>query len=91
MSQCLYVSFEGKNAKKLVQAVQKKARELSLEGTAQTQTERKVLIMICGTKENMNDFVDLLHKEMAKKTIENLQIEPFLKTRDYRGVFRVIE
>lgn len=91
MSQCLYITLAVKGAKKIIPAIQKRARSLSLEGTAQTIGDVKIVIMICGTKTAIDDFVDSLHKEAAKKTIEDIQIEPFMKTKDYRGVFRIIE
>lgn len=92
MNQCLFITFSMDLPQDFLHTIiQKKARALHIEGLAQTITNNKVRIIACGPKEAIDDFVDLLHKEAAHKAIENIEIEPFLKDKDYRGVFRVIE
>jgi len=73
--------------------IQKKARSLGLEGTVRVYSngEKSIKLVACGQKDAMEDFVDLLHKEAAKDSIKEMEIEPFLKEKDFRGVFRVIE
>ncbi|MDP3889009.1 MAG: acylphosphatase [bacterium] len=72
--------------------VQKSARKCNLEGVAQVvEEDRQVRIIICGSREDVDQFLDLLHKGPSKFVPENIEIEPFLKDKDYRGVFRVIE
>jgi len=73
-------------------SVQKHAREFAIEGSAQIIiTEKQVRIVACGEKDDVDDFIDTLHKDFAKAKITDVEIEPFLKDRDYRGVFRIIE
>lgn len=91
MNQCLHITFLSKSTKKLLSDLQQKAREVSLEGSARIEGEHNAIIVVCGPKEKINDFVDFLYQEVAKKTIENLMIEPMLRGKDYRGIFRVIE
>lgn len=94
MKQCLHITFLLRAQKKILQTVvQKAARDLEIEGTAQSSGPESLTIMIvaCGAKERLSDFIDILHKEAVQKNIEDLQIEPFIKVKDYRGVFRVIE
>ena len=63
------------------------ARSMDLEGVVQPVGPVKARIIACGTKEKVDAFVDLLQKEALK----DIEIEPFIKDKDYRGVFRVIE
>lgn len=71
--------------------VQKFARQYELEGFAQYLSDKTAKIIICGEKEQVDSFVDILHKESVKANITDIEIEPFLKDKDYRGVFRIIE
>ncbi|MEX0939819.1 MAG: acylphosphatase [Candidatus Babeliales bacterium] len=94
MSQCLHITFSLEESKKFLQnIVQKKARLLGIEGTAQIVNGNgsSVRVLACGPKDVMEDFIEALHKEVAKETIKDIEIEPFLKEKDFRGVFRVIE
>ena len=94
MKQCLQIMFVLNVPRTFLQnVIQKKARELGIEGTAQATIDREsaISMVICGQKEVLSDLVDVLHKHYEKKEIDNLQIEPFLKSKDYRGIFRIIE
>ncbi len=71
--------------------VQKYARKLSLEGIALSSSEGSIRISVCGKKDSVDEFVDIMHKELAKRDVEEIEVEPFIKDKDYRGVFRVIE
>ncbi len=91
MAQCLRIRFIPDVSQKILyNSIQKKAKELKLEGIVQSDQDT-ILIVICGSKEIIDDFVDLLHKEILKKSSAYVEIEPFIKDRDYRGVFRIIE
>lgn len=91
MSQCLKVSFEWDVPHDLLQdIIVKHARALRLEGTGQA-ADKRVRIIICGERDAIDNFIDVLHKELSKKVAPDLEMEPFLKEKDYRGVFRVIE
>lgn len=91
MAQCLRISFTGAVSKTFLHSiVQKNAKKLDLEGMAQIDNDN-VLIVVCGNKEHIDQFIDVLHKEIIKESAENVEIEPFIKEKDYRGVFRVIE
>ena len=51
----------------------------------------KARIVVCGPKEKVDEFLDIVHKGTAKYVPEEVEIEAFVKDKDYRGVFRVIE
>lgn len=91
MYKCLRITLVGEPKQGFLQVIQKHARKNALEGIAQMVGEEGVKIIVCGNKEYIDDFVDLLHKESVKHNIDDIEIEPFLKDKDYRGVFRVIE
>lgn len=71
--------------------IQKYARKLHLEGTAQLVGDDTVHIAACGPKGALEEFLDMLHKGTKTVKPHDISLEPFLKTKDYRGVFRIIE
>ncbi len=92
MNKCLKITLIGVLKGEFVhQVVQRYARSHELEGYAQAVSLGKVKIIVCGKKEHVDSFVDILHKESHKEQMYDIEIEPFLKDKDYRGVFRVIE
>jgi acylphosphatase len=92
MKKCLRITFSAKVSKKLYDTIQTHARKLNIEGTAQhIAAENKVKVMACGEREAIDSFLDFLHKENASIDADSIEVEPFLKEKDYRGVFRIIE
>lgn len=94
MIQCLRVGFSLIMPKNFLQdVVQKQARLLQLEGTAQAVMGEKtyVKIVVCGKKELIDEFIDSLHQILIKYEGSDLMLEPFIKDKEYRGVFRIIE
>ncbi len=93
MNKCLKVTLWIQKIPKgfLKSVVQKHANVLKIEGTAQLAEVTIIKIIACGKKDTIDAFLDILHKETAKLMVEDMQVEPFLKERDYRGVFRIIE
>lgn len=67
------------------------ARNLELEGIAQALPDGSVRILVCGLKDPVDHFLDALHKGAGKVVPEMVEVEPFVKDRDFRGVFRVLE
>lgn len=92
MNKCLKITFSMKPKEGFLHAViQQHARSYDLEGVVQALGPDKAKIIVCGDKEQVDLFVDALHKESAKAPINDIEIEPHVKDKDYRGVFRVIE
>ena len=94
MNKCLRIIFSTKRVPEgfLRSIVQKDAQKLGIEGIAQLViTDQKVRIVACGLKENIDKFIDMLHKRFFELSVQDVEIEPFIKDRDYRNVFRVIE
>ena len=93
MNKCLRISFEAKVSLEFLRTfIQPEAQALGLEGSAQViESSEKILIIACGKKQKTDDFLDILHKELAEHNIQAIEVEAFVKSKDYRGVFRVIE
>jgi len=91
MNQCLKISLSiGLTNGFLDGFVLKNARKLHLEGVAQVVSDDHIKIIVCGLKENIEHFIDTLYKGLDKYKIDNIQLESFMRARDYRGIFRVI-
>jgi acylphosphatase len=71
--------------------VQKNARDLAIEGTVQVADSNNVTIIACGEKNNIDLFLDIIHQGISLHVPENVMVEPFLKEKDYRGIFRILE
>ncbi|KKP35294.1 MAG: hypothetical protein UR26_C0007G0014 [candidate division TM6 bacterium GW2011_GWF2_32_72] len=91
MHKCLIITFSVLSQDDFLRGfIQKNAAKFGLEGTAQFIEDGLVKIHACGAKDEVDNFLDLLHKSAAEKGLEDIEIEPFMKDRDFRGIFRVI-
>ncbi len=102
MNKCLRITVQVKITDAYIKYLQEQARAMGLEGTLKahslasalgkkTGTGGELQIAICGPKDTVDQFLDAVHKG-TRGTIPTLvQIEPFIKEKDYRGVFRIIE
>lgn len=86
MNKCLKITLTADQEGFSHSVVQRHARTCDLEGMVQPAGDSQIRIIVCGKKEKVDDFVELLQKE----PIKDVAIEPFIKDKDYRGVFRVL-
>ena len=92
MKKCLKITLISNNIDGgFRDSVQDAARKLDLEGTVQLSEPNEIIIIACGSKDNIDAFLDNLHQGFGITVPEDVQIEPFLKEKDYRGIFRVLE
>jgi acylphosphatase len=70
--------------------VQTQATKLKIEGTVHNAPEGKVVIYVCGLSEDLDNLIDVLYKGPEKSKVENIEAEPLVIPKDFRGVFRVI-
>lgn len=92
MKKCVKIVLHVPKLKGFLQnTVQEQARRLGLEGVAQVQPTSEVRIIAFGAKEAIDSFIDLVDKEAGKLGAAPVEVEPFIKDRDYRGIFRIIE
>ena len=93
MAQCLRIhcQIEQADLEVVYEFIQKIANKHKIEGLVQPVEGQRIRIVICGEKEGIESFLDELHKGGAKiPELVDFELEPFLKDKDYRGVFRVI-
>lgn len=91
MNKCLRITIFGDcSSDFLVSFIQKNARLFALEGTASIIDAEHALIIVCGDKDKVEGFLDALHKGTSEWKPDQVEVEPFLKDKDYRGVFRII-
>lgn len=92
MYKCLKITFTGNLPKGFLQkTVLKCARDYPIEGLAQLMMDNLVKIIVCGSLDDVDSFLDKLYDEIDGIDLDELQVEPFAKDRDFRGVFRVLE
>lgn len=94
MNKCLRIRMVAQFPENfLTSFIQKIAKKSGLEGTAQlvNPKEKEVKITICGSIEALDQFIDAIYTGIKGFELEELEVEPFLKDKDYRQVFRVIE
>lgn len=92
MYKCLKITFTAELPKGFLQkAIQGNAKKLNVEGVAQLLMDNFVRIIVCGSMDQVDSFLDYLYKEINSVQPNEFQIEPFLKDKDYRGVFRILE
>lgn len=70
--------------------VQKKAKKLEIEGLMQISDDAQITIMACGKDAQLDDFIDYLYDFLLSVNAQIEELEPFIKERDFRGIFRVI-
>lgn len=94
MNKCLRIALTAHESKDFLRGIiQRHARTLGLEGMAQMidQKGKQIRITVCGSAVDLDHFIDLLHKETDAFDVHTMEVEPFLKDKDYRSVFRVID
>ncbi len=91
MSQCFRIVVEIEGDKECVDRyIQQQAKKLHIEGMMQPLTTTSFRIVVCGVKNAIESFLDELHSNYCGGGVKNVECEPFLKDKDYRGVFRII-
>jgi acylphosphatase len=92
MTKCLKIVLSGNFPDGFLRDfILKHARNLELEGVAQSLSDGTIRVLVCGMKDPVDHFLDALHKGVGKVVPEMVEVEPFVKDRDFRGVFRVLE
>ena len=92
MKQCLKITFLLPDDDNFLQKIiQRYARRLELEGVAQMVEPKRVQVVACGSKEAIEKLIDTIYQGDSKAHPENVEVEPFTKEQNFRGIFRVIE
>jgi acylphosphatase len=92
MDKCLKILFHADVPRDAIQKMLNNCiKKIAVEGVAQMFSENNIRIIVCGSVENVDAFIDMMYQELIKANVEEPVIEPFLKDKDYRGVFRIIQ
>jgi acylphosphatase len=92
MKKCLKITLVSKIlGGGLRDSIQAAARKLDVEGTVQFVEPNEIVIIACGSKANIDGFLDNIHEGFGINAPEDVLVEPFLKEKDYRGIFRILE
>ena len=92
MKKCLKITLVSKLlGGALRDSIQAAARKLNLEGTVKFMEPNEIVIIACGSKDDIDGFLDNIHEGFGVSLPEDVLVEPFLKEKDYRGIFRVLE
>ncbi|HXW86131.1 MAG TPA: acylphosphatase [Candidatus Bathyarchaeia archaeon] len=92
MKKCLKIVLTGNFAPTFLRTtLLKHARACVLEGVARLVRNDQMAIMVCGDKEQVEQFLDGLYENDTEWNITTIEVEPFVKDKDYRGIFRIIE
>ena len=70
--------------------VQKNAQKLGIEGTIQNLNDQTILIQATGISQHLDELIDSFYKNNVKAKITDIEVEPLIQERDFRGVFRII-
>ena len=70
--------------------IQKQAKKFEIEGLMQLVGDNQLRIVVCGKSEKLDDFIDYLYDFFLTINARVEELEPFIKERDYRGIFRII-
>ena len=92
MNKCLRITLLIKMQDGILEDfIQKNAKKFSIEGTVQAVDKQTIKIVACGANDNIDKFVDAIYKGYKDEKPTVIEVEPFLKDKEYRGVFRLIE
>lgn len=68
-----------------------KATELGVTGSMQEFDNSKLIMYAVGDSERVESLIDHLYNEESNGAkIEDIEIKPMDETKDFRGIFRVI-
>ena len=92
MKRCLKVIIKGEfSHNNLIAHIKEIALSLHIEGTIQLEDVYSIKTIVSGSNENIEQFIEMLHKIAHEQKIDSIEIEPFLQVKNHRGAFRIIE
>jgi hypothetical protein len=91
MNKCLKITLIGSVQDSLLEHIKSYARTNSIQGLLQKEYEFQYKIIVYGLKDHIDSLIDSLHERAEKEGIDEVDIEPFIKDKDYRGVFRIVQ
>lgn len=91
MNQCVRITLVVKAAVPLLKNfIQKNAQKLCIEGMGNILAPNTIKIIAYGSHDAIDEFIDTLYTGYNGSKPAVIEVEPFVKDRDYHGIFRVI-
>ena len=92
MKQCVKIKVLGKvQGVSYRKFVQTHAQKLEIEGTIQNQEDQNIVVInACGSSDKLDELIDFLYEGTSKSEVEDVQVEPLIVKKEFRGVFRII-
>lgn len=91
MNQCVCITLVVKAPLIPVrELIQKSAQKLAIEGIGNILAPHTIKIVAHGSHDAIDEFIDALYTGCNGIKPASVAVEPFVKDRDYRGVFRII-
>jgi acylphosphatase len=91
MNQCVKITLVVKASRDLLSnMIKKNAERLSIEGIGNVEGRGTIKIIAHGAHDSIDEFIDILYLGYKGARPSIIEVEPFLKNKDYRGIFRVI-
>ena len=94
MAKCVRITvLVKKGYAKLQSNIQDHAKSSNIEGSLYqdfSTNKENIKIIACGKNNDIDIFLDEVHKELGSCIDALIQVEPYNKDKDYRGVFRII-
>jgi len=92
MKQCVQIMLSiALRQAMLKKYIQESAQQSGIEGMAFIRDPDNIKIVANGASAAIDEFIDLLYIGSGKLRPETVTVEPFPQSKDFRGVFRVIE
>jgi len=92
MNKCVLITVLGDLSSEALQSfLLKEAQKRKLEGTVHLEDSDRIKIALFGAKDNVDQFVDNLYDHCTKLKLSEIEVEPFFKNKDFRGVFRILK
>ncbi|HJZ22839.1 MAG TPA: hypothetical protein VJ201_00115 [Candidatus Babeliales bacterium] len=92
VKQCLKITFYMPDDDSFLDDLVKKyARRLELEGVAQLIAPRQAEVVACGNPEAIELLIDAIYKGSSLGKPDSIEVEPFVREYNFRGVFRMLD
>lgn len=91
MNKCILVLVVGNLSEPLQDFLKTEADKKRIEGTVQADEAGRIRMVICGAKDMIDQFIDKIYAQSSHYELGEIDIEPFFKHKDFRGVFRIVK
>lgn len=92
MKRCVQIMLSmASNSSHFRTLIEKSAQQSGIEGMAFMKNPDQVRIVASGSDADIDKFIDLLYELEESMKPAFVDVEPYLESKDFRGLFRLIE